>query len=94
MNDLTGQIKGPEEGYWDINHVALFLDVSPHTIKDWNRNSRMPEAVHFGRCVRWKIGDIRKWAETKHEKSGLNKTHVLSIKSATVFPTGRMHGNE
>lgn len=84
----------PEGGYWNINHVAAFLDVSPHTVKDWHRNARIPEPVHFGRCVRWKIGDIKKWAEAIQEKTRLKTPHVLSIKNASVFPTGRLNGNE
>ena len=65
----------------DVDGVAAYLSLSPHTIRDWVKKGRIP-FVKLGRAVRFDLKELESWVESKKVPQVL---HCLSSFSLVDF---------
>lgn len=49
----------PESGYLDMTQLAVYLNVSKETLRDWRKNGFGPPGVLMGRKVQYSWKGIR-----------------------------------
>jgi len=61
--------KLPVSDYWDAEQVAAYLVLGTPTILHGKAGTDKIPRIRFGRCIRWKVTDVIKWAEEKHQQA-------------------------
>ena len=50
-----------DESRWDIDDVAIYLDVSVQTIYQWRKRKYGPPAARLGKHLRFDPAAVRSW---------------------------------
>lgn len=48
--------------------AAKFLGLSPATLQSWRSRKKGPPYARFGRAVKYRLADLRAWAEAQVKK--------------------------
>jgi excisionase family DNA binding protein len=60
---MTNQINETKR-YLDVDELAKYLVLSPHTIRDWIKTRKIP-FLKFDRAIRFDLDEIEKWLQNK-----------------------------
>ena len=62
MNDFT---LSPDDRCLKTSEVAEYLGMSEKTLKTYRADGLGPAFVKFGRMVRYRLSDVRKWRDSR-----------------------------
>lgn len=57
------------DNLYTVRDVAKVLGISPHTVRKWLRENRLP-AIRFGRCVRFDPAAIDRFVQSHSIAAG------------------------
>jgi excisionase family DNA binding protein len=64
----------------DAKQLARLLGCGLRTLRAWDSSGKLPAPIRIGRCVRWRIDEIRTWLDAGCP----NRELWMRIKSASL----------